>query len=139
MSKSSYIPFIKFRTANHKLPVETGRRENIPHAERKCSLCNKNDIGDEFHYLLICLYFATERTRTENKLFPNTCRPLWLSWMRRPTRRSRVQPPPEVGNILSWRLIMNYFLWSFSSLPQEGQLSVSGERMCTILVNRLED
>ena len=27
------------------------------------------------------------------------------------------------------------------SLPliQEGQLSVSGERMCTILVNRLED
>ena len=29
----------------------------------------------------------------------------------------------------------------FSSLPliQEGQLSVSGERMCTILVNRVED
>ena len=29
----------------------------------------------------------------------------------------------------------------FLSLPliQEGQLSVSGERMCTILVNRLED
>ena len=25
------------------------------------------------------------------------------------------------------------------SLIQEGQLSVSGERMCTILVNRLED
>ena len=35
---------------------------------------------------------------------------------------------------------MKYFLRSFS-LPmiQEGQLSVSGERMCTILVNRLED
>ena len=27
----------------------------------------------------------------------------------------------------------------FSPLIQEGQLSVSGERMCTILVNRLED
>ena len=29
----------------------------------------------------------------------------------------------------------------FLSLPliQEGQLSVSGERMCTVLVNRLED
>ena len=27
----------------------------------------------------------------------------------------------------------------FLSLIQEGQLSVSGERMCTILVNRLED
>ena len=45
--------------------------------------------------------------------------------------------PAEVDNILSWRLIMKYFL----SLPliQEGQLSVSGESMCTILVNRLED
>ena len=27
----------------------------------------------------------------------------------------------------------------FLSLVQEGQLSVSGERMCTILVNHLED
>ena len=63
LSKSSYIPLIKFRTANHKLPVEIGRWENIPHAEWKCTLCNKNDIGDEFHYLLVCPYFATERTR----------------------------------------------------------------------------
>ena len=38
-------------------------------------------------------------------------------------------------------LIMKYFLWSGLSLPliQEGQLSVSVERMCTILVNGLED
>ena len=34
--------------------------------------------------------------------------PRWLSWMRRPTGDQ------EVGNILSWRLIMKYFLWSFS-------------------------
>ena len=49
--------------------------------------------------------------------------------------------PAEVGNILSWRLIMKYFLRSFSPflLIQEGQLSVSGKRMCTIPVNRLED
>ena len=46
--------------------------------------------------------------------------------------------PAEVGNILSWRLIMKYFLGhSLPSADQEGQLS--GERMCTILVNRLED
>ena len=33
------------------------------------------------------------------------------------------------------------FSTAILSLPliQEGQLSVSGERMCTILVNRLED
>ena len=68
--------------------------------------------------------------------------PRWLSWMRRPTGDQEVagSTPAEVGNILSWRLIMKYFLRSFSlPLIQEGQLSVSGERMCTILVNRLED
>ena len=49
--------------------------------------------------------------------------------------------PTEVGNILSWRLIMKYFSTVILSLPliQEGQLSVSGERMCTVLVNHLED
>ena len=48
--------------------------------------------------------------------------------------------PAEVGNILSWRLIMNGSTVILSlPLIQEGQLSVSGERMCTILVNRLED
>ena len=46
----------------------------------------------------------------------------------------------EVGNILLWRLIMKYFPVILSlPLTQEGQLSVSGERMCTILINRLED
>ena len=56
--------------------------------------------------------------------------------MFRPTGDQEVagSTPAEVGNILSWRLIMKYF-----PLIQEGQLSVSGERMCTILVNRLED
>ena len=47
-------------------------------------------------------------------------------------------PAHRIGNILLWRFIMKYFLLSFS-LIQEGQLSVSRERMCTILINRLED
>ena len=43
-------------------------------------------------------------------------RPRWLSWMRRPTVDQEVagSTPAEVGNILSWRLIMKYFLRSFS-------------------------
>ena len=46
----------------------------------------------------------------------------------------------QVGNILLWRLIMKYFLQSFSPFRCfKGQLSISGERMCTILVNYLED
>ena len=59
--------------------------------------------------------------------------------------------PAGSGNILLWRLFMKYFqrvsfvheIFStvilFLPLFQEGQLSVSGERVCTILVNHLED
>ena len=49
--------------------------------------------------------------------------------------------PAEVGNILSWMIDHEIFSTVILSLPliQEGQLSVSGERMCTILVNHLED
>ena len=43
--------------------------------------------------------------------------------------------PTGSTKILSWRLIMKYIVFStvIVSLPliQEGQLSVSGERMCT--------
>ena len=73
-----------------------------------------------------------------------SCRPRWLSWMRRPTgdqfegrgfhpRRDRQQSFMEIDHEIFSTVIL--------SLPliQEGQLSVSGERMCTILVNRLED
>ena len=44
-------------------------------------------------------------------------RPRWLSWMRRPTGDQEIasSTPAEVGNILSWRLIMKYFLRLFSS------------------------
>ena len=47
--------------------------------------------------------------------------------------------PAEVGNILDVdHEIFSTVILSFQ-LIQEGQLSVSGERMCTILGNRLED
>ena len=49
--------FVKFRTTNHRLPIETGRWRNIDRSLRFCTLCNKNCIGDEFHYLLECTYF----------------------------------------------------------------------------------
>ena len=49
--------------------------------------------------------------------------------------------PTGSGNILSWRFdyeIFSMVILSFQ-LIQERQLSVSGERMCTILVNCLAD
>ena len=56
------------------------------------------------------------------------------------TRRSRVQPPPRSATFFV-EIDREIFSTVILSLPliQEGQLSVSGERMCTILVNRLED
>ena len=49
--------------------------------------------------------------------------------------------PCPVGNILSWRFDHEIFSTVIFSLLliQEVQLSVSGERMCTVLVNSLED
>ena len=55
-------------------------------------------------------------------------------------RRSRVQP--RRGRQHSFvEIDHEIFSTVILSLPliQEGQLSVSGERMCTLLVNRLED
>ena len=64
--------------------------------------------------------------------------------MRRPTGDQEVagSTPAEVGNFFFFSEIDHeIFSAVILSLPliQEGQLSVSGERMCTILVNRLED
>ena len=70
-------------------------------------------------------------------------RPRWLSWMRRPTGDQEVagSTPAEVGNYSFVEIDHEIFSTVILSLPliQEGQLSVSGERMCTLLVNRWED
>ena len=61
----------------------------------------------------------------------------------RPTGDQEVagSTPRRVGNILSWRFDHEVFSTVILSLPliQERQLSVSGERMSTILVNRSKD
>ena len=46
------FPLFKLRTLNHKFPVETGRWNDTPYHERFC----RNDISDNFHYLLVCKY-----------------------------------------------------------------------------------
>ena len=44
----------RFRTSNHKLPIETGRFNNVPRENRLCNFCNDNKMCDEFHLLLEC-------------------------------------------------------------------------------------
>ena len=55
----------KFRTCNHKLPIETGRYIGLTRNERKCS-CNDNKLGDEFHFLFECKHLCEIRNRYLN-------------------------------------------------------------------------
>ena len=70
-----YEYLARFRTGNHRFPCETGRYQNVEYAERKCTLCNLEDVGDEMHYLLICPFFQNERRMYIKKYYyarPNT-------------------------------------------------------------------
>jgi len=51
----------KFKCTNHHLPIVKGRYLNIPLDDRKCTICNLNEIGDEFHYLFKCTFFTAHR------------------------------------------------------------------------------
>ena len=63
------ITFCKFRTCNHYLPIEKGRWQNIPREHRTCPLCRKQDLGDEFHYMLNCSFFTDARKSLLPKKF----------------------------------------------------------------------
>jgi hypothetical protein len=53
----------KFRTCNHRLPIEIGRWQVIERHNRTCNICDKNEIGDEFHYVLQCPSLHDDRRR----------------------------------------------------------------------------
>jgi hypothetical protein len=51
----------RLRTANHKLPIETGRWQNIDKENRICTFCN-TAICDELHFLLFCPSLNKQRS-----------------------------------------------------------------------------
>ena len=57
------LTLFKIRTANHKLPVESGIWNHIPYNERYCTQCTNRDLGDLYHYLFICDNFKEQRTK----------------------------------------------------------------------------
>ena len=61
--------YCKMRMSNHRLPVEIGRQEGISLNDRKCLLCNLNEIGDEYHYIMKCPFFLNDR----RKYLPSFC------------------------------------------------------------------
>ena len=92
----------------------------------------------------VCYAYSNiwDTSRSSRINYFKLCRPRWLSWMRRPTGDQEVAGNPRRGRQHSFvEIDHEIFSTVILSLPlnQEGQLSVSGERMCTILVNRLED
>ena len=48
------IALCKFRVSAHTLKIESGRRNNIPRAQRICEMCEGVHVEDEFHFLLVC-------------------------------------------------------------------------------------
>lgn len=52
----------KFRCVNRKIPTVIVRFVNIEYHDRLCELCDRNTIGDEFHYIFECPYFTKERS-----------------------------------------------------------------------------
>jgi len=73
LKKCEYIPLFKFRTTNHRLPIETGRYDGTTLENRTCTLCNQDSIGSEQHYLLGCPFFNTHRQRfLSTATIPNT-------------------------------------------------------------------
>ena len=57
------LMLFKFRTANHKLPIEIGLWDGTIFENRKCNLCQRDEIGSEKHYLFSCDYFKVSRRR----------------------------------------------------------------------------
>ena len=53
----------RFRTLNHRLPIEIGRYARVDRQQRYCSLCNDQRLGDEFHVLLECSALKKSRKR----------------------------------------------------------------------------
>ena len=57
------ISLTKFRCGSNRLPVTVGRYTGIPRHERFCTLCNNQEIGDEYHYLFECNVLRNERIK----------------------------------------------------------------------------
>ncbi len=73
-------PLTEFRTGSYRIPVNN-RRLELPRNERKCSYCDRNVLGDEFHFLLECRTFENIRNKYIPAQFvthPNTLKMKYL-------------------------------------------------------------
>ena len=55
----------QLRLSSHQLRIETGRhgQRRIDRSERKCQICNSDDLEDEYHFVLICAAYTDLRLK----------------------------------------------------------------------------
>jgi hypothetical protein len=61
LENKDIFTFCKFRTTNTKLPIQTGRWNNIARENRKCQICQENQIGYiktflEIYFIPVCFF-----------------------------------------------------------------------------------
>ena len=71
LTPSLRLAMFHFRTGNHTFPVEIGRWHHsyAPYESRRCNLCSLNELGNEFHYLLVCPKFDDLRVKYVQRYF----------------------------------------------------------------------
>jgi hypothetical protein len=60
-SKKYRNAIAKLRLGSHNLAIETGRHRQVDRTQRKCNMCNLNDLEDEFHFVLKCPFYSNLR------------------------------------------------------------------------------
>ena len=81
----------RFRTTNHRLPIEAGRWQNLPREDRLCPLYNENIIGDEYHHIMRCSYFDNERKICIDRKYLTNCNIEKFKSVMNKTRKSKLR------------------------------------------------
>ena len=56
----------QFRISAHYFPIEKERHKNTLREQRKCTICNNNQLGNEFHYLFQCTHQTLEQIGSDH-------------------------------------------------------------------------
>ena len=64
----------KVRFSSHDFNKEQGRYKNITRNERKCLVCNLDEIEDEYLFILVCqLYHELRKTYIKKYFYKRPC------------------------------------------------------------------
>ena len=57
------IALSRFRISSYDLFIERGSYENLHRNKRICKFCNSQSVESEYHFLLVCPYYAELRNK----------------------------------------------------------------------------